>query len=250
MSTPGKRPGPAQDRWYAADAGRLLGAVLVAASWLVAGWPAAAAMLLVCGGQWLLRWYLLGRPVDAAGQLVLLAAGWFSAVGLYHRVSWLDAVMHALASLVVALLAAELLRAELLGARGQLAGGTPASGAPAVGAAAPSTGRNGRGGRTGVVVPAVLLVCATVTLGVLWELGEWLGHTYITPEIGVGYDDTIGDLAANFVGAILGAALAVRTWGTPHGQTPRPVHDKRSHNVRRRGAVVAARLADSHGGRR
>ncbi len=241
MSTPGKRPGPAQDRWYAADAGRLLGAMLVPASWLVAGWPAAAAMLLVCGGQWLLRWYLLGRPVDAAGQLVLLAAGWFSAVGLYHQVSWLDAVMHALASLVVALLVAELLRAELPVVRG-----TPAAGV----AAAPSAESVWRGGWTGVVAPAVVLVCVTVTLGVVWELGEWLGHTYITPEIGVGYEDTIGDLAANLVGAVLGAAFAIRSRRAPHGQTPRPVHDKRSHNVRRRGAVVAARLADSHGGRR
>ncbi|UNK45212.1 hypothetical protein [Arthrobacter sulfonylureivorans] len=250
MSTPGKRPGPAQDRWYAADAGRLLGAVLVAASWLVAGWPAAAAMLLVCGGQWLLRWYLLDRPVDAVGQLVLLAAGWFSAVGLYHQVSWLDAVMHALASLVVALLVAELLRAELL------ARGTPASG----GAAGSLSGSGGRGGWTGVVMPAVVLVCATVTLGVVWELGEWLGHAYITPEIGVGYDDTIGDLAANFVGAVLGAALSVhsrrtRHGHTPHGRTPpdhayRPGHNGKSHGVRRRGAAVAAALASGHVGRR
>ncbi|MET1156798.1 hypothetical protein [Arthrobacter sp.] len=211
MSTPGKRPGPAQDRWYAADAGRLLGALLVPASWLVAGWPAAAAMLLVCGGQWLLRWYLLGRPADAVGQLVLLAAGWFSAVGLYHQVSWLDAVMHALASLVVALLVAELLgpmllRAELLVPRG---------------------------------LRAVVLVGATVTLGVVWELGEWLGHTYITPEIGVGYEDTIGDLAANFIGAVLGAA--VRSRHTRQGDAYRS-----SGNGRRRYSAMAS----GHGSRR
>jgi hypothetical protein len=211
MITPGKRPGPAQDRWYPADAGRLLGAVLVPASWLVAGWPAAAAMLLVCGGQWLLRWYLLGRPVDPAGQLVLLAAGWFSAVGLYHQVSWLDAVMHTLASLVVALLVAELLRAVVL---------------------------------VPLLLRAVVLVCVTVTLGVLWELGEWLGHTYITPEIGVGYEDTIGDLAANLVGAVLGAALAVRSRRTPHG------HYRPSHGGRRRSASMDTGLASGHGSRR
>jgi hypothetical protein len=31
----------------------------------------------------------------------------------------------------------------------------------------------------------------------------------VTPEIGVGYTDTIGDLAADLVGAGVGAALAV-----------------------------------------
>ncbi|MEV7647276.1 hypothetical protein [Arthrobacter sp. NPDC089319] len=246
MSTPGSRLGPAQDRWYAADAGRLLGAVLVAASWLVAGWPAAAAMLLVCGGQWLLRWYLLGRPVDAVGQLVLLAAGWFSAVGLYHQVSWLDAVMHTLASLVVALLAAELLRAELL-----TAGRTPAVGASApAGAPAPSAGSGSHSGWTGVVVPAVVLVCVTVTLGVVWELGEWLGHTYITPEIGVGYDDTIGDLAANLIGAVLGAAVALSTRRTPHGPANRPSGLRHHHSGHRRGTGVPAGLASGHGGQR
>ncbi|WP_205754370.1 hypothetical protein [Arthrobacter sp. CAU 1506] len=259
MSTPGKRPGPAQDRWYPADAGRLLGAVLVPVSWLVAGWPAAAAMFLVVGGQWLLRWYLMGRPADAVGQTVLLAAGWFSAVGLYHQVAWLDAVMHVLASLVVALLVAELLRGHLL--RMELPAqelpatvlpegrGTPTHREmPAAVGAAPGI-RRGHGGWTSAVVPAVLLVCATVTLGVLWELGEWLGHTYITPEIGVGYDDTIGDLAANLAGAVLGAAIAVRSTRAAHGHSrraaPGPLAPSRTghrQDGRRRGAAVPAGL--------
>ena len=33
-------------------------------------------------------------------------------------------------------------------------------------------------------------------LAVLWEIGEWAGHTFLDPSIHVGYQDTVGDLAA------------------------------------------------------
>ncbi|UNX54812.1 hypothetical protein MF406_00445 [Georgenia sp. TF02-10] len=42
----------------------------------------------------------------------------------------------------------------------------------------------------------------------LWELGEWVGHTYGDPEIHVGYDDTVGDLAAGLLGSLLAGAIA------------------------------------------
>ena len=59
-------------------------------------------MFLVFGAQWLLRWLRGGSLLDWSGQIVMLAAGWFSVTGLYHRVTDLDMLMHALTSAVVA----------------------------------------------------------------------------------------------------------------------------------------------------
>ena len=74
----------------AADLLRALGLVLIPAAWAVAGWPSAAVMLLVFGAQWLTRWLVPGSALDWGAQAVLLAAGWFSVTGLYHRVEALD----------------------------------------------------------------------------------------------------------------------------------------------------------------
>jgi len=41
------------------------------------------------------------------------------------------------------------------------------------------------------------------SLRVVWELWEWIGHTYIDDEILVGYADTVGDLFWGGVGALL-----------------------------------------------
>ena len=62
-----------------ADVLRLLGLLIVPAAGAVAGWPSAAAMFLVFGGQWLLRWLAGGSLLDWTGQVLLLAAGWASA---------------------------------------------------------------------------------------------------------------------------------------------------------------------------
>ena len=172
-----------------ADLLRALGLVLIPAAWAVAGWPSAAVMFLVFGSQWLLRALVPGSLLDWGGQAVLLAAGWFSVTGLYHRVEALDLVMHAVASAVVAGLVAVAVRARLR-RRGEDAAHLVR--------------------RLGPVLSATALASATVGLGVLWELAEWWGHTYVTEEIGVGYDDTIGDLAADLAGGAAGAALAVR----------------------------------------
>lgn len=55
------------------------------------------------------------------------------------------------------------------------------------------------------------LVSAVGTLGVLWEVAEWIGHRWITAEIGVGYEDTVTDLAANLIGAAAASGWVLRT---------------------------------------
>lgn len=193
-----------------ADLLRALGLALIPLAWVEAGWPSAAVMFLVFGAQWLLRWLGGGTLLDWAGQAMLLAAGWFSVVGLYHRVPPLDLVVHAAASAVVAGLVGVSLRAWLR----HRARGTDGMGAGAGrGRAAGIPGRTDAPGAVRAVGPllAVLaLASLTVALGVVWEIAEWWAHHAVSEEIGVGYDDTLGDLLADSLGALVGSALAVR----------------------------------------
>jgi hypothetical protein len=53
------------------------------------------------------------------------------------------------------------------------------------------------------VVVALLALCAGLAVGAAWEMGEWLGHNFVDSAIFVGYDDTIGDLAADGAGGLL-----------------------------------------------
>lgn len=177
-----------------ADVLRLVGLALIPAAGAVAGWPSAAAMFLVFGGQWLLRWLAGGRLLDWAGQVVLLAAGWASVIGLYHRAEGLDLVMHAAATAVVTGLVAVVVRSAL---RRRGRDGGPVTPAEAVRVLGP-------------VLSVLALASAGVALGVVWEIAEWWGHHQVTEEIGVGYDDTLGDLTADLVGAVVAAVVAVR----------------------------------------
>jgi hypothetical protein len=168
-----------------ADAVRVAG--LASLGWAVAAgeWVDAALFSLVLLGLVLPR--IAGtRPlVDLVDGLVVLFAAWAAVLDLYIAYPWLDVVVHALACGLVATLACRMLAAwEVL---------------PAPGATAPR--------RAGV---GLVLVTAAVgtALGVLWEIGEWYGHTFLDHRIQVGYGDTLGDLASDGVGA-LGAGLVL-----------------------------------------
>nr|WP_298985956.1 hypothetical protein [uncultured Micrococcus sp.] len=193
-----------------ADLLRALGPVLIPLAWVTAGWPSAAVMFLVFGAQWLLRWLGGGTLLDWAGQAMLLAAGWFSVVGIYHQVPTLDIVVHAAASAVVAGLVGVSLRAWLRHRAGST-GGMGAGAEPGRTAGIP--GRTDAAGvvrAVGPLVAVLALASLTVTLGVVWEIAEWWAHHAVSEEIGVGYDDTLGDLLADSLGALVGSALAVR----------------------------------------
>jgi hypothetical protein len=147
---------------------------------------AAALFALVLLGLTLLR--LLVRPVlDAATGLVLVAAAWCSLLDLYLRYDSLDLVVHVAAT---GLGAAAL--HEALSRCGVLAG-----------ADAPYPRR----ARAGVAIGVLSLGLA---LGVLWEVAEWFGHTQVDSRIQVGYDDTLGDLVAGGLGALVAGVLLAR----------------------------------------
>lgn len=62
------------------------------------------------------------------------------------------------------------------------------------------------GGRAGTSV-VVLTLALGLSLSVLWEFAEWAGDKYIDSNIGVGYEDPLGDLAAGAAGSIASGTL-------------------------------------------
>ncbi|WP_210506195.1 hypothetical protein [Naasia sp. SYSU D00057] len=113
------------------------------------------------------------RPaVDVATGVVLLLASWASALDLYVSVPVVDVPMHLLLNGLVAGLALLLLR------RTRVVPALP---------------------RTATVVLTTALGC---TAGVLWEIGEWAGNSFLDASIYVGYADTIGDLTVGGLGSL------------------------------------------------
>ena len=172
-----------------ADALRVLAliAIVVAAiGWgAVAGWSVA----LVAGGMILPR--LLGiRPsVDIAFGLVLQVAVWSSVLDIYLTTRWWDLPVHFLVNgLCAALLYLLLMRFRVV-------------------ADADTLPRP-------VLSAVVTTVALGLALGVLWEIFEWIGHTFIDEAIFVGYTDTIGDLVWGAAGA-LAAGLGMRWLAGP-----------------------------------
>ncbi|WP_454083842.1 hypothetical protein [Georgenia sp. Marseille-Q6866] len=146
---------------------------------------AAAVALLVLGGVTLARVLFLPATLQALLGAALIAAGWASAVGLYETVPWVDVPAHLLVNgLIAAALGIVMLRGGLL--------------------AGPAT----RAGRAGI---ALTTASIGVALGVLWEIAEWAGFTYVDDSVYVSYGDTIGDLTAGGVGSVV-AGLLVARW--------------------------------------
>jgi len=168
----------------AADVVRVVGVLSLLGAAGTGKGVAAALFALVLLGLTLLR--LLTRPsVDVATGAMLVAAAWASLLDLYVRVPWLDLPVHVLAT---GLGAAALFEALV-----------------SLGVLTPATAAYPRRARLGA---AIVVVALGLALGVLWELGEWYGHTQVDHRIQVGYDDTLGDLVAGGLGALV-AAVAV-----------------------------------------
>lgn len=148
---------------------------------------AAALFALVLLGVTVPRAVRLPRALDMAVCAVLLVAAWCALLDWYVAFPWLDVVVHALATgLLAVTVYFALVRAGLLAAP-----------------RAPGLRRP----RAGAVLSVAFL---GLGLGVLWELGEWFGQTYLDHRIQTGYADTIGDLAMGGAGA-LAAGLALVT---------------------------------------
>lgn len=114
----------------------------------------------------------------------LVAAAWASIADWYRTFGWLDIVAHLVAN---GLLAVVLI--VVLWRTGALPRRLPSSGI------------------------IILTTALGALLAVLWEAGEWLGHTVLDDSIGVGYDDTIGDLACGTLGSFIAGIVLARRAG-------------------------------------
>lgn len=153
-------------------------ASFVAAFW----WDAVVVALfaLVLLGLVVPRVVRMPGWLQTANGATLILGAWAATLDWYVAVPWLDIVVHAAANgLLAAVALVGMQRARLLPGR------LPAAG-------------------------TVLVATALgALLAVVWEAGEWFGHTMLDDGIGVGYDDTVGDLVCGTVGSfVAGVALA------------------------------------------
>ncbi len=120
--------------------------------------------------------------LDAPFGVVVLVAAWSSVLDLYTTVPGWDIVIHFLTNGLAAVVAF-LLFVRL----------TARSGSPV------SSGSDLSG--------TVLTTSFGLSIGVLWEFAEWMGHNFVDASIFVNYDDTIGDLAAGGLGSFVAGTL-------------------------------------------
>ena len=150
------------------------------------GGVAGALFFLVLGGVLVPRFLRLPTALDLCFGASLLLAAWAAQLGWYEAVPWLDLLMHAVCTGLVAAVGLIVL------IRGRMLEVGALSGRAKVGLVAATTGLGALG-------------------AIVWEFGEWAGHTYLDEGIDVGYTDTIADLAFGLFGAMLaGVVLGVR----------------------------------------
>jgi len=161
-----------------ADAVRILGTLSIAAAWI--GWSpvTAGAVALAAAGTLLPRALGVRPAFDVFVSAVLLVAAWSSVLALYGSVPWIDIPIHFLLNgLLAALTTLLLIRAGAL--------------------------PDAASARRPRVAAVVLTTAVGLALGVVWEIAEWAGHTFIDEAIIVGYSDSIGDLAVGGLGSVL-----------------------------------------------
>ncbi|WP_314034429.1 hypothetical protein [Dietzia sp. CH92] len=190
---------------HTADALRVLGVLSVVLALLFHGLTDAAIVAFTLPGLMLARFLGMRAWADITVSITLLVAAWSNVVDLYRTVGWWDIPVHFVLAGALAVVA------YLFCAR---AGIVRAPGARGFGLA-------------GAVVVTTALGLA---LGALWEMVEWFGYAYLTDEIYVTYEDTVGDLAAGGFGALLAGVLMARGPGLllPAATPPaRPVPSSR-----------------------
>lgn len=196
---------PATAAEWTADGLRVLAllAVAWAAIWLTptdAGIAALALPALVLPRMLGLRaWF------DVTTAVTVLVAAWSNVFDLYRTITGWDLLLHGVCTGVLAIIAAVVLER---------------TGVVAV------TRESGARRR----VPVVLLPLIALAISAVWEMIEWVGWAFLSDQIFVTYQDTIGDMVfGGLGGAVAGVVLAGvrlergdRIAASPHGQEPFP----------------------------
>ncbi|GAA1751168.1 hypothetical protein [Agromyces humatus] len=185
--------GPAE---VTADVLRLLAVLSIVVAAI--GWgPLSGLSFVAVVAALLVPRVLRLRPAfDIAFGVAVLFSTWSSVLGVYYTTRWWDVPMHFVTNgLCAALLVVVLVRLGVL--------------------ADPATLPHPRLSAT------VATTALGLSLGVLWELFEWFGRSFLDDEILVGYADTLGDLLAGGLGS-LSAGLAMTFLMARPRALPRP----------------------------
>lgn len=159
----------------------------------------AAVIAFTVPGMLIARFLGMTPIPDAILTTSLIIAAWSNVFDLYTSIAWWDMVIHFICAGGLAV-AAYIYLARI--------GAVPP----------PGTHR----------VAAIALTTALgLSLGVLWEVVEWVGFTFITSQIYVTYEDTISDLVVGGLGA-LACGFAVAHGSLVHEeQLPDPCEPER-----------------------
>jgi hypothetical protein len=168
-----------------ADALRIVGALSIVAAGV--WWQATDAGILALALPALLvpRFLGLRAGFDIGYAVVVLVAAWSNVLDLYTTIPRWDLLLHLLGTGVLTV---------------------PAVVALARMRAVPAP-------RTSATTPVGTVLVATavgLALSALWEMVEWVGWRFLTDEIFVAYEDSIGDMIAGGTGAALAGILLTR----------------------------------------
>jgi uncharacterized membrane protein YjdF len=182
---------------WAADVVRVAGAVSVLVAGL--GWSIIDAGILALALPALLLPRFVGvRPgLDVIYGVSVLVAAWSNVLELYTSVPGWDLVVHFVCTGVIALVL-YLLAGRLDIVRDALRTRPPAR------------------------IPLVLVTVTGLAISAVWEMIEWAGYTFISDDIFVAYVDTIGDMAAGGLGALVAGAIAARVRLLEPADVPAP----------------------------
>lgn len=170
---------------WAADAVRVIGVIAVAVAAITLTVTDVGITALALPALMLPRMLGLRAWFDVAACVLVLAAAWSNVFDLYRSIPGWDLLLHFACTGVLAVIASVLLtRARIV----------------------PIT----RGHSVTARTPLVLLPLIALALSAVWEMIEWLGLTYLSDEIYVTYQDTIGDMVFGGLGGLAaGIALVV-----------------------------------------
>ncbi len=161
-----------------ADALRLVGllSVIAASIWSTA--TDAGILALALPALLVPRFIGVRSSFDIVYQVIVLTAAWSNVLDLYRTVDNWDLILHFACTAVIAAMSyIGLVRLSTV----------------------PDPRADGFLRRTAIVLVTTLGLAASA----VWEMIEWLGYAFVTDEIFVTYQDTIGDMAVGGLGALV-----------------------------------------------
>lgn len=187
---------------WAADAVRAVGVVGVAVALIWLSPTDAGIAALALPALMLPRVLGMRGAFDLTACVTVIVAAWSNVLDLYRSISGWDLLVHLVCTGVLTVVAAVILsRTDVV----------------------PMTRDAGASPRTSLILAPVV----ALALSAVWEMIEWLGWAYLSDEIFVTYQDTIGDMAFGALGGVA-AGVVLATSSPDRGRSAHHVDETRS----------------------